>query len=186
MKKGLILVVVLLCVASLMAAMAYSTATVTNPASMSIVNTSKALLRLEAQNRYDNLDKNAYIEDGELKFNFAKGKDGGLFGVQKNSVYEWNRLFRVQNNSNSNIKFTITCDNADLQKYLTVETDHSNYKHKFIDNGVYTDFWCPLYASSANGFPYYNMWIKVTIDVPAGVDLENMSGNLIVRAESFQ
>ena len=126
MKKSLILVVILLAVASLMAAMAYTKAMVTNNAELKIVNTNKALLALEPQDSKNKgfKDETAWIEDGELKFNFSKGRFYGLFkdktnihGLQPYSVYEWVPLFAIHNNSKDTIKVTVSAS-QNLNKYL--------------------------------------------------------------------
>ncbi|MGI5875987.1 MAG: hypothetical protein ACOX6X_04115 [Dethiobacteria bacterium] len=182
-KVGILVIIGLLAITGVMAAMAYTSATVTNEADLTVIRTNSALLRLERTGGVGNKDEAAYYQDGMLKFDFSKGKDGKTFGVQPGSVYEWGRLVRIQNNSNDNVRFTIK--NNGLPEYVTVVTDHSNYKHTLIDKGVDTGHMVPLYANSADGFPYYNMWIKVIIDVPEGENLESFGGELIVEAEAF-
>ena len=106
MKKSLILVVILLAVASLMAAMAYTKAMVTNNAELKIVNTNKALLALEPQDSKNKgfKDETAWIEDGELKFNFSKdvsmdnSKIKLIFTDFNPTVYTMVPLFAIHNN----------------------------------------------------------------------------------------
>ncbi|HHU62780.1 MAG TPA: hypothetical protein GXZ32_00980 [Clostridiales bacterium] len=108
MKKSLVLVVVLLCVAGLMAAMAYTNAYVANDASMTIVDTTDGSLELGTVGGKGNEDLTARIdENGNLVFNFAKGNLGKDFGFQRNSIYGWERLFYVKNNSSEPVWYTI-------------------------------------------------------------------------------
>ncbi len=118
MKKGLIVVIALLAVASLMAAMAYNSATVTNAAQLKVVSTDKALLTLEAntpwswQSTVGAKDNTATVKDGELFFEFGKGvgRDGStpvFYGLQPNSEYQWNPLFTMRNKSAETIEVTI-------------------------------------------------------------------------------
>ena len=114
MKKGLLMVVLLLALSSIMAAMSYNKATVTSASALKIVNTNEALLSLEAtpwswENRVK--DKTAVVKDGELYFEFGKGINGAEFyGLQPNSVYEWSPLFTVRNKSEETLKVTINAE----------------------------------------------------------------------------
>jgi hypothetical protein len=101
-KVGILVIIGLLAITGVMAAMAYTSATVTNEADLTVIRTNSALLRLERTGGVGNKDEAAYYQDGMLKFDFSKGKDGKTFGVQPGSVYEWGRLVRIQNNSNDN------------------------------------------------------------------------------------
>lgn len=117
-KRSLLIVVALLCMASLMAAMAYSSATVTNAADLTIANTTQSLLKLEAEDlaTIGMKDGNAYVSSGNLVFDFDKGKNG-QFGLQRNSEYEWfykgtsklnsRGLFNVTNNTSEDLKVNI-------------------------------------------------------------------------------
>lgn len=116
MKKSLLLVVSLLAIASLMAAMAYSNANVTNATTMEVVNTNEALLALEPSDMKGNADENAYVDGGVLKFDFSKGLNGQSFGLQPNSHYHWDPLFKVTNNSNETIDFAIKFQNGSSHK----------------------------------------------------------------------
>jgi len=107
MKKSLLMVVTLLAVASLMAAMAFTSATVNNTASFKVSNTNEALLALEAGDHA----AAGYTDDApgskELVINWAKG-NGGEFGVQSGSIYYWNKLFKVTNNSEKTVHVSIS------------------------------------------------------------------------------
>ncbi|WP_409344246.1 hypothetical protein [Paenibacillus sp. MBLB4367] len=105
MKKGLMMIVVLLAIGGLMAAMAYSSASVTNASTLNVKNTNEALVALIAAdaNSIGNKDRTASYENGKLTFNFGKGLGGQTFGLQRNSTYEWEKLFKVKNNSNETI-----------------------------------------------------------------------------------
>jgi hypothetical protein len=113
MKKGLLLVIVLLCVAGLMAAMAYTSATVTNASTITVTNTNAALLALIPQlnTAVGNQDGTASIDaNGKLFFNFAKGFGGATFGLQRSSTYEWHSLFSAKNNSEETIALKVKQD----------------------------------------------------------------------------
>jgi len=99
MKKSLLVVVVLLAIASLMAAMAYSSATVTNPAVMQVTNSANAYLAMYKAHHYTEpgyADQNSYEEDGVFKFDFTRDVQftknghlnrGGFQGVDCTSSY---------------------------------------------------------------------------------------------------
>lgn len=117
MRRGLLVVVVLLAVASMMAAMAYTAATVRNPATFTVTNTAESLIGIEPLEGRGNFDEAAYIgEDGMLKFDLRKGLNGGLFGLQPFSHYDWNPLFKVTNNSNEKIQFHLCFENGNHNK----------------------------------------------------------------------
>lgn len=132
MKKSLLVVIALLCMASLMAAMAYNTAIVTNAAELKIVNTNDALLTLEAntpwswQDKTGAKDHTVVVKDGELYIQFGKGIDRdpskpAFLGLQPNSEYQWNPLFTLRNKSAETIKVTVSA-NGDLANYVTFGT----------------------------------------------------------------
>ena len=111
-KLGIIVIVCLLALAGITAAMAYTNATVTNPATLAVVNTNNALLSLEPGTGPGNADANAYINaNGELEFDFRKGlAKYGNMGFQGNSVYEWERLFWIHNKSGEAVNVLIESD----------------------------------------------------------------------------
>lgn len=112
MKKRLMLVVSLLAIASLMAAMAFTSASVTSDASFSVVNTDSALLALTPSDFHDA----AYLggthpsNAQKLVINWDKGYNGQEFGVQPNSEYIWDDLFEVKNNSEHPIDVKVFLD----------------------------------------------------------------------------
>ena len=109
MKKSLLIVVALLCMASLMAAMAYSSTTITNAASLTVTSSDESLVALIPNDGLGNKDKAADIKDGKLVIDMAQGLNGD-FGIQPDSFYKWDNLFTVKNNSNETIEFNITKD----------------------------------------------------------------------------
>ncbi|NCA97907.1 MAG: hypothetical protein EOM08_02690 [Clostridia bacterium] len=135
MKRKLILVIVLLCVSSLMASMAYNTATVTNAAELKITNTNTALLALVPLGGIGNLDQTAYLDGGDLVFEFGRGNNpwfGGdqNYGLQRNSVYEWfnggasnTGMFAIQNRSAEHIRLSIKV--TGVPAGVTIETNQS-------------------------------------------------------------
>lgn len=107
-RYGILLLMLVLATASLLAAAAYNTATVTNAASLRIVNTEDALLSLVPSKGSGNRDATVTIDDkGRLVFEFARGRGGKSFGVQPNSVYQWDHLFKVVNNTSESLDVTV-------------------------------------------------------------------------------
>lgn len=102
MKKGLLSVAFLLATSSAMAAMSFSSAEVKSDMSVSVKNSDDALLALIAG---DHAAPN-YNSYGELEIDLDKGYKGN-YGVQNDSVYKWNKLFTVQNNSEKEIEVTV-------------------------------------------------------------------------------
>ncbi|MHB1453821.1 MAG: hypothetical protein ACYCYM_07715 [Saccharofermentanales bacterium] len=135
MKKSLIIVVILLMLAGMMAFMAYNTAIVTNAAEIKITNTNQALLALGPHGGLGNLDQTAYLDGGDLVFEFGRGNNpwfGGdqNYGFQRNSVYEWWRgglsntgMFYIQNRSAEKIQLSIMI--SGLPAGVTLETNQS-------------------------------------------------------------
>lgn len=109
MRKSLLVVVALLCMASLMAAMAYTTASVSNDFTVKLVNTQDALLALKASD-YHNAATTDHITADMLNINLNKGKDGVEYGIQPYSTYEWDDLFEVINNSEHDVTVSIKLD----------------------------------------------------------------------------
>jgi hypothetical protein len=158
MKKGLLVVVVLLAMASLMAAMAYNTATITNSASLTIVSTDSALLQLDAKDasKVGMKDEAAKVVDGNLVFNFNKGREGSDFGLQKNSTYEWFNnvsgnyygLFRVWNHSKENLKLNLKAEN--------VPSGVEIYVKRCWSGATYPESWVLISDDDGYTFPYWN------------------------------
>jgi hypothetical protein len=108
-KKGLAAVVLTLSLSSVMAAMSYSSASVTSDMSVKLTNTQDALLALEASQEHNAAYYGSATSD-ILKLDLSKGLDNDTFGVQPFSVYEWDDLFKVENNSEHAVDVTIKLD----------------------------------------------------------------------------
>lgn len=104
-KKGLLIVVALLAIASLMAAMAYTSASLRNTASFKVSNTNAALLAITAGD-HAAAGYTSGSTSNELVINWAAGHNGE-FGVQSGSVYFWDDLFQITNNSENTVKVTM-------------------------------------------------------------------------------
>ncbi len=102
-KVGIIVIVALLAISGIMAVMAYTSAMVSSPTGLVIVNTDEALLALIPNEGVGYLDETASV-NGRLVLNFAAGLDGDDFGFQPNASYTFSDLFFVKNNSNDYIK----------------------------------------------------------------------------------
>ena len=136
-KVGILVIIGLLAITGVMAAMAYSNATITNAAGVVSIETDNALLALSANEGVGCKDKTAYVEDGVLKFNFAAGlhntnynspwkgtASDTTYGLQPGSVYIFEDLFRITNNSFEKVKFKIS-----------VEGDLADFEHIYIGKG---------------------------------------------------
>jgi len=132
LRKGLLLVAVLLAASCLLAATAYNSATVTNAAELKVVNTNQALLTLEPntpwswQSTVGAKDHTATMVNGELLFEFGKGvgRDGTtpvFYGLQPNSEYQWNPLFTLRNKSAETIEVTLEAVGP-FKDYITFGT----------------------------------------------------------------
>lgn len=161
MKKGLVMVVLLLALSSIMAAMSYTSATVTSAMSGTVVNTSDALLALTAGKH-----EAVRIDNGVLKIDFNNGEKssqtGNTYGLQKHSEYIWNGLFNIKNNSENRVDVTIKTENnlpSDAKLYVKT------------GNGTWTEI------NSVNGYthPGLNVAFK-TGAVPTPVDVKVVVG----------
>ena len=138
-RRSLLVVVALLCMASLMAAMAYTTATVTNAASMRVTKTEGSLLRFDlATNGNQTAPESGYtvgVENGEMWFDFTQGSSSDA-GFQPNSEYTYSKLFRVinseQNRGNGRTSTIELTAETDLP-YLTLIDSRGNV---LISDGV--------------------------------------------------
>jgi hypothetical protein len=90
-KRGLLVVVTLLAVASLVATMAYTSASVSNDTGVTIVATDEAHLAVEPNPDLSNF---VYIQDGSMVIDFSAGGAG----FQPGSDYFFEDLFFVTNN----------------------------------------------------------------------------------------
>lgn len=128
-KKGLVLMTVLFCMASLMVAMAYTSAEVETGYTIRVVNTEEALLALIPNDQ--DKDGTAFMnKDGNLELDFGRiGNEGHFSGLQPGSIYEWEGLVSVQNNSQNKIKVDLTVDGP-AADYLTVTAGKGNNSNK--------------------------------------------------------
>lgn len=135
-KKGLLLVVALLALSGLMAAMAYSQATITNAASLTVANTNEALLALKPLGGVGNLDETARLVDGDLVFSFGRGmgpfaRAGKEYGLQRDSVYQWGGnantgMFEIWNNSRDHIHVSMGTVNVPAGVRIFVKSTSGN------------------------------------------------------------
>jgi hypothetical protein len=113
-KKSLLLVVALLALSGLMASMAFTSAWVKDKMTLSVVNTNEALIALEPGNHnaayYVDNAKGIGPVASTLRINLNRGKDGVEYGMQRNSRYQWDELFKVTNNSENTVKVTVSLD----------------------------------------------------------------------------
>jgi hypothetical protein len=196
MKKGLLMVVFLLAISSVMAAMSYNKAAVTNASQLKVVNTNQALLTLEAntpwswQSTVGAKDQTAVMKDGELFFQFGKGINGGsgapeFYGLQPNSEYQWNPLFTLRNKSAETIKVTISATGpyADLITFGTVGQGGSpawgTQGDALVINKVSKEI--------SSGMQNIRN-IAVRINVPSGetVSAATLLGSIIVESEAVE
>lgn len=106
-RKGLLTVIAALAISSVMAVMAYTSATVTSSAKMIVRSTDMSLLRFDNYGVTYEKDVTTGIKDGEMWFDFTQGT--GKSGFQPNSTYTYTKLFRIINEQpNANIKVTAT------------------------------------------------------------------------------
>lgn len=113
MKKGLLSVAALLATSSVMAAMSFSSAEIESDMNVSVKKSDAALLALIPNTAHKAAGLNS---DGELEIDLDKGKDGAQFGVQNDSVYTWDKLFTVQNNSENTVEVTVDIDGDGVDK----------------------------------------------------------------------
>ena len=118
-RKSLVLIVLLLCLASMMAAMAYTSAEVKTGYTVRVVNDDEALLALIPNG--GDADGTAYINaSGDLVLDFGRvGNNGNFSGLQPGSTYKWDGLVRLKNNSQNKIKVNVSVDGVAAQ-YLTI------------------------------------------------------------------
>ncbi|WHZ02805.1 hypothetical protein QNH48_28450 [Neobacillus sp. YX16] len=197
MKKGLLLVVLLLAMSSVMAAMSYNKATVTNASELKIVNTDKALVTLQAdapwswENKIGAKDKTTIMKDGELFFQFGKGINGGtgaaeFHGLQPNSEYQWNHVFTVRNKSAETVKVTVRAT-GDLADYITFGVSHNPRTGND-----------PTWGTKGQALVFDNVTpevnsgqtnirnVAVKINIPSGVNVspKDVLGSIVVETEA--
>ncbi|MEH7387277.1 hypothetical protein V7147_17955 [Bacillus sp. JJ1521] len=198
MKKGLLMVVFLLAISSVMAAMSYNKATVTNAAELKIVNTDTALVTLQKdapwswENKTGAKDDTTVMKDGELFFQFGKGINGGtgeaqFHGLQPNSEYQWNHVFTIRNKSAETVNVTVRAT-GDLAQYVTFGTSH-NPRAASPE---------PTWGKQGKSLVFENVGpevrsglqnvrsVAVKINIPSGakVSQEEVLGSIIVETEA--
>lgn len=192
MKKSLLVVIVLLCMASLMAAMAYNSAKVTSAAELKIVNTNQAILALEPNGHFNwgtnmagTKDKTVVVKDGELFFQIGKGVLDQFRGLQPNSEYVWKSLFTLRNLSNETINVTVRAE-GDFAQYITFGSGSQNGVREWGEQGQPYTF-NNIKPMKAQG----DMWIirnvAVKVSIPSGVKISPQAivGSIIVESESI-
>lgn len=195
MKKGLLMVVLLLAISSVMAAMSYNKATVTNESELKIVNTDSALVTLQAdapwswENKIGAKDKTTVMRNGELFFQFGKGINGGtgeaqFHGLQPNSVYQWNHIFTIRNKSAETVKITVRAT-GDYAQYITFGSGTRNTTE-------------PTWGTQGQAYVFDNVGpeirsgmqnirnVAVKINLPSGVTVSPTAllGSIVVETEA--
>ncbi|HHV64829.1 MAG TPA: DUF1102 domain-containing protein [Peptococcaceae bacterium] len=107
-RRGLVLVIAMLAIASLMAAMAFSYANVPNNVTSAVVNTNEALLSIVENPNFT--DFASIGADGKLYIDFTNAYSGSNSGFQPGSTYEFKDLFYIKNNITKDIKVGIRFD----------------------------------------------------------------------------
>lgn len=157
MRKSLLLVVALLAIASVMAAMAYTSATVTSAAAFRVTNTDGALLALEA-GEHAAASYTSGPTANELVIDWAQGYNG-RYGVQSGSVYIWEKLFIVTNNSEKPVKVSIYAPKDSA-------TPEPNIGSKVFLKTEHDEKWVTIASRHTNA--YGN---KVTFELNPGEDI---------------
>jgi hypothetical protein len=168
-KKSLILVLVLLCLSSLMVAMAYTSAEVQAGYTVKVAASDKALLALAP---HDNSEKIAYIDDrGNLMLDFGKvGNDN--HGLQPGSTYKWSNLVDVINNSTDPVTVNLEVTGG-LTDNLII-TDKPGNNGREIKNTV-------LRPGNGNN---NKLALTFTVTVPGNAGIgTDLTGSIIVTAE---
>lgn len=175
MKKSLVVVMALLCLATLMAAMAYNNASTVNATVLNVVSTNEALLALipKTVDSLGNKDVTATTVNGKLTFDFSKGFGGGNFGLQPDSEYKWDSIFDVKNNSNEKLSVQVNLSNVgtvnDPKFSFSVQDNSSNYQ----DVTIFTLL------------PNERKSVNVKLSVPSNVQLQQgVKGNIVVSSEA--
>ncbi len=179
MKKSLLVVVALLCMASLMAAMAFSTASVSNAMTVKLANTQDALLALSAS-EYHNAATTDHITADMLNINLNKGKDGVEYGIQPHSTYEWDDLFNIKNNSENDVDVTVKLGpNSQGRTKIFAKYGDNNW---VMISGIHSDGG-ELTLTIPSGD---SQWIDFKTDGTLNGHVEDYDFNLIVEADSAQ
>ena len=190
MKKSLLVVIALLAMASLMAAMAFTSASLRNTAAFTVKNTNEALLAIEAGNH----NAAGYSTNGRtsnhLVIDWAKGFENESFGVQKGSLYIWEKLFKVTNNSENSvlvkikIPFDSKSNKGNIGSTVSLKTEDSNdWTVVAKRNSKTTDGIVEFTLE-----PGQEMWIDSKIDsvyeLTSGMSLANGNRNLNIMVDA--
>lgn len=124
MKKGLMSVAALLSASSILAAMSFSSAEVKSDMNVSLTDSANALLALTPGNHA----AAGLASNGELEINLNKGFDNQEYGVQNGSIYEWDNLFSVKNNSEKAVTVDLDVDfeGLDLNEKMVPQANVSS------------------------------------------------------------
>lgn len=173
-KKGLLMVVLLLALSSIMAAMSYTSAKVTSAMTGTVTNTNNALLTLKDSKSHNA----AFNKDGVLVIDFNKGYNNNSYGLQKHSEYVWDDLFRIANNSENDVNVTIKTD-SNPPSGVKIEVKIGNDRWKIINNvDVYKPSKLKSGSQGNSGKNEVTIDVKVTVDKGAG--LGDFKPNLII------
>ncbi|WP_019413595.1 hypothetical protein [Paenisporosarcina sp. TG20] len=181
MKKSLLSVVFLLATSSAMAAMSFSSASVVSGMDVSLVDTDKALLALEASSEHNAAYyANHQSTTNQLYLDLDKGNNGGDFGVQPNSVYTWDDLFKVTNNSEHEVKVNITTNPTSGGRInLSASTEGTDWTRLLGIHGSGGSLSFDLAAGAST-------WIDIKTDSLNGRDAFPEGFELIVDAEKVE
>jgi|GEM_PF-3547621 len=158
MKKSLMVVVALLAIAGLLAAMAFSTATVTSYANFSVTNTDEALLALIPSDEHSAAGLFAPFDGKSQKLEINWGN------VQSQSVYAWKDLFAVRNNSDNEIEVTMYADPSIDEGFAPdIYVGGEDIDGEFLYDGNNDHIWgyWPFW-------PHYG-WFKIPVESEAEV-----------------
>ncbi|QCJ44345.1 hypothetical protein FAY30_21910 [Bacillus sp. S3] len=197
MKKGLLMVVFLLAISSVMAAMSYNKATVTNASQLKVVNTDQALVTLQAdapwswENNIGAKDNTVVMKNGELFFQFGKGINGGtgaaeFHGLQPNSEYQWDHLFTIRNKSAETVKLTVRATGA-YAKYMTFGTAHnprSGNAPTWGDKGQPYVFDNVTKETSSGMQNIRSVAVKISLPSGVAISPDALLGSIVVESEA--
>jgi hypothetical protein len=173
MKRSVFVVVALLAAASLMAAMAYSTATVRSAGEILIANSNSALVSIgHAGTDQDKIVQN---EDGKAVFYFGRGFEGGMFGFQQDSEYHYDYFMHVINNSDNPVEVWLELEGfGDAAAWITI----SHGGTVLIDEGSQTG---DRVTIDLDGWRTRNFTLDINVE--GGAVMDSFSGTVIVHAE---
>ena len=191
-KIGIILVVCLLLATGVMAAMAYTTATVTSDAALKVVNTNQALLTLEHlpqwswQSTLGLKDQTTVIKDGELYFQFGKGvgRDGlapVFYGLQPNSVYDFEPAFTLRNKSAETIQVTVSATGP-FASYITFGTTNQSFNTTWGTQGQPLNIGNVAKETNSGMQNIRNIAVRISVPSGAAVSQDELLGAIVVEA----